>query len=215
MKDISWPKKGENPFLVKYADPDSPTLASLSWLASFDFNDSFFSNAFKEAADKIIKELSKGGEHERAEIFFIPIAYLYRHSLELKMKHFIKVGIDLGLLQRNDEKLQCLLENHKLHQLWNYVRRILESFWPDAPKDVLDAAGRIIQEFHKIDKSGQGLRYSEDLLGNKTMDGLPQYVELEHLKKTMDAIFNFWEGCEAGFDHAIEIKNDMLREYNY
>lgn len=58
-KGFRWPKKGANPFLVKSADPNSPTWASLHWLASLNIDDSFFATAFKEAGHKIIKELSR------------------------------------------------------------------------------------------------------------------------------------------------------------
>ena len=212
-EEIRWPKKGDNPFLVKFADPKSPTWASLHWLASFNINDSFFAHAFKEAGDKIIKELSRGEEPWHHDTIFMPIAYLYRHGLELKMKHLIKMGIKLGLLERHDKVLSAL-GSHKLHQLWNYLRKIVEDYWPEGPKEVLDAAGRIILEFHNIDKTGQNLRYSEGSSGKKSLNGFPESVQLTELNDVVNAIFNFLEGCEAGFDHALELRNEMLAEFN-
>ncbi len=213
-EEIRWPKKGDNPFLVKCADPNSPTWASLHWLVSLNINDSFFANAFKEAADKIIKELSRGEEPWNHDTIFMPIAYLYRHSLELKMKHLIEMGINLDLLEK-DEKVSSALKSHKLYQLWNYVRQVVERNWPEGPKEDLNAAERIIQEFHNIDKTGQSLRYSEDSSGKKSLDGFPKFVQLTDLNDVVDAVFNLLEGCEAGFDHALEIRNDMLRDSDY
>lgn len=164
--DFRWPKKGDNPFLVKLADRNSPTWASLHWLASFNHDDSLFSTAFKEAGDKIVKELSRGKYPSHPDMFFMPIAYLYRHSLELKMKHIIRLGIRLELIEK-DTKVSNELENHRLHQIWNYVKKVLEKCWMDSHKEELNAASRIIQEFHNIDKSGQNLRYSKDLSGKK------------------------------------------------
>ncbi|MGD0971968.1 MAG: hypothetical protein ABSA04_11320 [Desulfobaccales bacterium] len=212
-EEIRWPKKGDNPFHVKYVDPNSPTWASLHWLASLNINDSFFANAFKEAADKIIKELSRGEEPWNHDTIFMPIAYLYRHGLELKMKHLIKMGIELDLLKR-DDKVSSALGSHKLHQLWNYLRKIVEGYWPEGQKEVLDATGRIIQEFHNIDKTGQNLRYSEDSSGKESLNGFPEFVQLTDLNDVIDAVFNFLEGCEAGFDHALEMRNDMMREFS-
>jgi len=211
--EIRWPKKGDNPFLIKGADPNSSTWASIHWLTLLKADDSLFATAFKVAGDKIIKELSRGDDHQPADMFFMPIAFLYRHSLELKMKVIIKLGNRLELIENNG-KLSSALEKHKLHQLWNYARKVIESYWQDSPKNEVAAAGKIIQEFHNIDKFGQSLRYSEDLSGNCTLEDLPESVQLTHLKDVFDAIFNFLDGCEMGLDDANDMRNEILSEYS-
>lgn len=212
-EELRWPKKGDNPFLVKGADPKSPTWTSLRWLTSLDVDDTFFAHAFKEAADKIINELSRGDDPWHPDKFFMPIAYLYRHGLELQLKQLIKMGITLEFIKR-DDNVSAALVDHKLHQLWNIARKIIEYYWPEGPKEDVNAAGRIIQEFHNIDKSGQILRYSEDVSGKKTLGCLPESVQLTHLKDVMDAVFNFLEGCQAGLHHELEMRNEMLSEFS-
>ena len=165
-EDFRWPKKGDDPFLVKAIEPNSPTWVSLKWLASLKVDDSFFATAFKEAGDKIIKELSRGEDSLEPDKFFMPISYLYRHSLELKIKQLIRLGIKLDLLKQ-DKKVSSALESHKLHPLWNYARKIVEEYFTGDQKEDLDAAEKIIQEFHKIDKSGQNLRYFRRFLWGK------------------------------------------------
>lgn len=211
-EEFRWPEKGDNPFLIKSVDPNSPTWASLDWLASFNADDSLFATAFKEAGDKIIKELSRGDDPQHPDMFFMPIAYLYRHSLELKIKQIIRLGIKLDLIQE-DKKLSSELKHHRLHQLWDYARKVLEEHWPDSPKEALYAAGGIVQEFHNIDKSGQIFRYSEDSSGKKTLNQLPESVQLTHLQDVFEAVFNLLDGCEAGLDHALEMRNEMLSDY--
>jgi len=210
--EFRWPKKGDNPFLVKAVDPDSPTWASLHWLASLRVDDSFFARAFKEAGDKIVGELTRANTFQHADMFFMPIAYLYRHSLELKMKEIVRRGIGLELIPK-DEKTSEALEDHNLHQLWNFIKKVVEAHWPDGSKNDIDATGRIVQEFHNIDKSGQSLRYSKDLSGRSTLDKLPKSVQLTHVRDVFEAVFNFFDGCEAGLDHAIEMRNEMLDYY--
>lgn len=211
-EEYRWPMKGDNPFLVKAIDPNSPTWASIHWLSSLNFDDSFFGSAFKEAGDKIIKELSRGEDWQPPDQFFLPIAYLYRHGLELKLKNLIRMGMELNYIESGDNVLTTL-KFHNLHQLWNYVRIIIEKSWPEGQKKDINAAGRIIQEFHKIDKSGQNLRYSEDKSGNKTLEKLPKFVQLTHLQDVINAVFNFLDGCEAGLDHELETRNDMKDYY--
>jgi hypothetical protein len=171
-EECRWPKKGDNPFLIEAVEPNSPTWASIRCLSS-NFDDSFLGSAFKEAGDKIIKELSRGEDWQPPDQFFLPVAYLYRHGVELKLKKLIRIGMELDLIESNKNALEAL-ENHNLHKLWNYVRIIINKYWPDAKKDDVNAAGRIIQELHKIDKSGQNLRYSIDKSGNKTLEKYPK-----------------------------------------
>jgi hypothetical protein len=208
---IRWPKKGDNPFLK--GDPMSPAWASIRWLSSLNANDSIFSMAFKEAGDKIVKEIIRDDDCMPADIYFMPVAYLYRHSLELKLKEIIRLGCDLKLLELKD-KPSSVLEAHELHPLWNYVRKIIEGYWPDNEKCDLNAAGRIIQEFHNIDRSGQNLRYSKSRNGNYTLRDMPESVELTHLQDVFEAVFNFLDGCEMGLREAVDMSNEILSEFN-
>ena len=45
---------------MKLADPKSPARASIQWLESLNVDGSFLAEAFKEGADKIVLELSRG-----------------------------------------------------------------------------------------------------------------------------------------------------------
>ncbi len=213
MEDkFPWPQKGDNPFLVEAADQNSPAWVSLRWLSSLDVDDSYLATAFKESADKVVENIGHGDTVGHPDIFFMPIAYLYRHSFELKIKNIIIIGIEIQLIE-NSEKLRSIKQKHKLYPLWNYAKRVIEAHWPDSPKEDLSAAERIIHEFHKIDQSGQKLRYTKKLSGQSTMTSLPASAELKQLKVVSDALFNFFEGCEAGLDHAIEMRNEELSYY--
>lgn len=207
-ESFRWPKKGDNPFLVKSTDRNSPTWTFLHWLTLQNFDDSLLAGAFKESGDKIIKDLNKGEDTNHPDKFFIPIAYLYRHSLELKMKHMIRLGIELGLIEE-DKKISDVLREHKLDKLWNYVKKILEKRWHDSPKETLSAVERIIQVFHNMDMSGQNLRYSEKLSGGKTLNHLPESVQLTHMRDIFAAVFNFLNGCEATLEDELEMKAEV------
>ncbi len=208
------PKRGDNLFLVKTVEPDSPTWAALHFLASLSINDSFLAEAFKEAGDRIVEDLVRANTYEPAHKFFMPIAYLYRHSLELKMKEVVRLGIDLQLIP-DDEKTAKTLVDHNLHKLWNLVRKAVEAYWPNDPDSDVGSAERIVLEFHKIDETGQNLRYSKDKSGKNTIDGLPKTVQLTHVKGVFEAIFNFLDGVEGGFNHAIEVRNEMSSYESY
>lgn len=206
-ENFSWPKKGDHPFSQVNASPNSPTFATLFWLSSINVDDSDLATAFKRSADMIIEQFYLGKQHEYPDIFFFPITYLYRHSFELKIKYIIKLATKLQLIE-NCEELVDINKKHGLHPLWNYAKRAIQAFWPKGSKEDIGAAERIIQEFHRIDKTGQNLRYSKDLAGKSTLSILPESAELKHIQNISDALFNFFEGCEAGLEEAIDCWND-------
>jgi len=208
----TWPKKGDNPFFVKSVMPDSSTWASLGWLSSLNVDDSFLAGAFKESADKIVESISRGEDLCHPDKFFMPITYLYRHSFELRLKDIISMGIELQLIEET-EKLKSIMQDHQLYPLWNYAKRIIEKHWSDGPKEDLSAAERIIQEFHNIDQSGQKLRYTRDMTGRSTLESLPDSSELKELRRVSEALFNFLLGCGEGLYHALEIRGEMLHDY--
>jgi len=142
----------------------------------------------------------------------MPIAYLYRHCLELKMKHLIRLGKRLDLIEE-DERLRRTFRKHHLYSLWNTVKTVITQFDPDCPIEDLKAAEKIVQEIHNIDRSGQSLRYSADTSGRATVDQLPESVDLRHLRDVFEAIFNFLDGCECGLDHALEVSGEMWADY--
>ncbi len=210
---IRWPQKGDNPFLVKIANLRSPTWASLKWLTtSFNVDDSSLALAFKECADKIINDLEQGTNYKHPDIYFIPIGYLYRHSLELKMKQIIRLALNLDLIKKDKKIIECL-EGHSLHPLWNYVKISTVKFWPEGPKHELDAVEKTIQSFHKLDKSGQNLRYTKNSKGQPTLKNLPDSIDLVHCRDVFDGVFNLLDGCQDAFDDAFQTMCDVARDY--
>lgn len=209
---IKWPKAGDNPFLTGAADPQSPTWVNLSWLSNLRVNDSFLAEGFKEAADKIVDQLEKGASVRHPDIYFLPIAFLYRHSFELQMKHIIRLGLDLGLIS-SSENIDQVLTSHKLASLWHHARQVIVACWKDGHSPSLSGASAIIQKFHEADSSGQGFRYTKDANGESTLAKLPESVSLIQLRDTSEALFNLLDGCISGLENALELENEMRAEY--
>jgi hypothetical protein len=201
---MKWPKVGDNPFLVRASDSRSRTWASLSWLANLDIDDSFLAAGFKEAADIIVGQLEQSTERKRADILFLPIAYLYRHSFELQMKRIIRLGIALKL-KKDGEAVKKALGSHNLATLWHHARAVIIAAWPNGSKSGLSGPSAIVQKFHEADKSGQGLRYTRDLDGKSTLHKLPKSVSLTQLRDVSGGFFNLLGGCvthlEVGLDN--------------
>jgi len=208
-----WPKKGDNPFSAKNSGSISSTWCSLSWLVNFHLDDVIYSDAFKKGSDKIIEELSRGGNSEHPDRMFLPITYLYRHCLELKMKSVIRKGLELDLISMKDDKITEVMEMHNLHKIWNVLKEMIVARWPNGDTEALCATEKVILDFHEVDSTGQNLRYSNDKQGNQTSNSFPEAVELGNLKNAVDGVSHLLDGCYDDFFHTIEIKNEIENEY--
>lgn len=212
MIELPWPKKGDNPFRVNGADHRSSTWASLAWLAKVGFDDSTLSDAFKTVADKAVAELRCGDDIQHPDALFLPVAYLYRHSIELKLKELIRMGLQLELEELTEKTEECL-SGHNLHKLWTIVRRFLKAYWPDGSEGDLNAAEGIVLAFHKIDRSGQHLRYSRDSQGNQVLSSLPKSADLVHVQDVFESLHTMLDSCDSGFSAGLDYLNEMRSEY--
>jgi len=206
--NFRWPRKGDNPFPANVFTPRSRTWVNLEWL-KWSFDDSSFAEAFKEAGDIIIKQLSKKGNRPYPDMLFMPIAYLYRHSLELQLKRLIRLGIDLGAVEDN-RTLRETLSCHNLHRLWNCVKKAVDELDSESSStEDFSSAEQIIQRFHFIDKSGQSLRYPKNLSEDKPATDLPKFVELKHLQEVYERLFNLLTGIECDLKYKLDILAEM------
>lgn len=209
---MRWPKAGDNPFLTEGSESNRRTLANLRWLANFRTDDSQLAEGFKEAADMIVGKLAntKAGKHP--DIYFFPVAFLYRHSLELQMKDLLRLAISLKLIEKN-ETVEKVLGSHSLASLWHHTRLALVAHWPKDPKGTLKGVSAVIQKLHEADSSGQTFRYTKDRDGTSNIQKLPESVSLTRLRDTCEAISNFFYGCSAEFEHMIETDAEMRDHY--
>ena len=194
---IPWPGKNDRAFAEGVY---GPTQVCLDWFQHCDI-DWAIAEGFKEAADKVVDDLASGKNLEHPDKFFFPVAYLYRHSLELYLKGLVWDGMELGILEK-DDKIRDLLGSHNLNTLWHRGRFVLEEVWPDGDPADLAAVERIILQFHRLDKSGSTFRYSKDKKGESYSERFPQRVDLERLRKVAEGLFSFLNGCRHGLGEA-------------
>ena len=197
--NIPWPGKNDKAFTEGVY---GPTQACLEWLQHCEI-DWAMAEGFKEAADKVVDDLASGTNLEHPDKFFFPVACLYRHGLELYLKDLIHDGMELGIIEEDNE-IQELLNSHNLHVLWYRVRFVLEEVWPDGDRDDLTSVERIILQFHCVDPSGQRTRYSKDKKGKSYSERLPQRVDLKQLKKVAEGLFTFLSACKHGLGEAMD-----------
>ena len=150
---LPWPKRGIKAF-ASGTRGKSFHLQSLLWCFPQH------AEAFKTAADMIIDSHQAAQRTPHRDELFFPVAFLYRHCLELKLKDLIWIGIHRRFFSR--AKVKPVLDQHNLAKLWTLVRRLLEDRWPNADPGPLRGIEAVINQFHEADPSGQVFRYERD-----------------------------------------------------
>ena len=193
MSNHAWPDGRKSIFDMEGGGSASSTYCSLDYL-KFWFDEDRIAQAFKRAGDCIVNSLEAGDSYGHPDELFMPVAYMYRHALEVKLKHFIRLASDQNLTGIYKSKI---LESHGLKKLWKQTRHVLIKIWPKEDKTPLNNIEAFVNDFIKIDGSGQDLRYSHKAgdTGNKTNKNYPSGVDLKELKDTFAGVFNLLGGC--------------------
>jgi len=187
--NFSWPKKGDRAFGPSVSAEDQTRLE-----AFVIPTEGTYLVGFQRAADMIV-EAANSDDLNPNDLFF-PVAYLYRHHLELTLKGLVCLGIRVGLL----DGCKDILDAHNLHKLWNKAKQLIKELWPDSPDVALEAVEQNILEFHKLDPKGQAFRYALDKKGSPHLTNGPKMVDLNNLKSVVDAVSKFLDAAYAGIE---------------
>lgn len=186
-KPFPWPKKGNKAF-ASAESGKSFHLKSIFW--SYPQH----AGAFKLAAEMVIDRYEDDPESPYHDELLFPVAYLYRHCLEIKLKDLIRVGIAVKFFKRADVK--DVLNDHNLAKLWTKVKKLVAHRWPNEDPTPLNAAEAIVNEFHQADPNGQVFRYDRDNGGRPhRYDKLPEFISLAKLRNTVDGVYTFLDTC--------------------
>jgi hypothetical protein len=146
--------------------------------------------SFKLAADMVLDshEAATGPHNDK---LLYPTIYLYRHSLELKLKDLILLGVKCGNF--NLTEVEDVLGKHELSNLWARAKRFLLAHYPNV-KSQVSVVEAVVQEFRQIDKDGQTLRYDRDKgLRQRKYEHVPTHIGVSNLRVTMGKVFSFLE----------------------
>src|SRR5690606_32546266 len=108
----------------------------------------------------------------------------------LKLKQIVRYGIVMHCYSRTD--VEPILGDHNLARLWTKAKLAITHRWPQGDPAPLKAVDAVVNEMHKADRDGQKWRYGTDKDGRPNRhEGLPEFVSLRSLRKTMDNVFTF------------------------
>lgn len=210
MDKPAWPDKKKSIFSLSSTGLYSPTWCSLGWLSMVSNDFGFLSGEFKRAADCIIQYISTGSRLGHPDGLFMPIACLFRHSLELLLKHLIRLALDLDLVEDSAKLEQELFKTHDLIKLWSCINSTIKREWPDEDETAINNAQTFIQSFHQLDKSGQNLRYTHDQKGASITYKYPSSIELKELQESYGGVYNFLTAYKSVLEDMINARNEMI-----
>ena len=202
--EFAWPKKGHR--LFKVADDHEPVLTAWNGLHM-----SNPAEAFKEAADSVLRQAETESKDFRLRHpeMILPVCYLYRHSIELRLKDIVRAGVKLRFFEQH--KVEECLAGHSLATLWTKAKALICEVWKEEEPSPVKVVESVINEFHQLDRSGQTFRYARDKKGKPHDYGpIAMRVSSQNLRQTMDAVFNFIDGCHSGL---VDICSDMDQCY--
>jgi hypothetical protein len=165
----------------------------LDWLGNY--TPSAMAEAFKDAADRVVISIRADVRHPDA--FVYPVAYLYRHYLELQLKNVIHQAANL--LGKRLGKRE--LFGHDLQRLWRRARSLILEVWPGGEATHLAPIDQAVQEFAELDFDGQCFRYFENRDNQRNLQNSPRILSLDNLMDRMDEAFEILSGCELGIGH--------------
>jgi hypothetical protein len=178
-------------------DDDWHLNAKLHFCHGFDM----FAEGYKKAADILVANI-KVNDGLDVDYLVYPIAFLYRHHLELRLKHIINEGIQL--LAKSDG----FPEHHNLGGLWETAKQIINEVFQHEPSadEEFQHIDHIVGELCITDPKSDSFRYpvfkkGGKIKGGKTLSGL-NLINVRHLAEEIEKAYEFLYNVSAYIEEA-------------
>ncbi|MBA4150835.1 MAG: hypothetical protein H0X66_22210 [Verrucomicrobia bacterium] len=160
-----------------------------------------YAEGYRRAAEKLFAVWS--ADLRDGSYLLFPMAYLYRHHVELRIKELLFACADYLQLP-SDWRL-----NHDLVQFWALLRPLLVQASPDMPAQELDNVERIIIELSSKDPKSFLFRYPADLAGSFHFSDLDA-LDLENYCGTLRQLSRFLDCVSDCLQTELQVRDDAL-----
>jgi hypothetical protein len=196
LPKLTWP---DVPRIAFGSDPiDGRLNARVGWVLSNPREMTGYIIGYKDAAEALFEHAKTVGS--LPDFLLFPIAFMWRHAIELSLKEIIAMGRVLG------SRPWGFPEHHRLADLWTEAKPLVISTGPQGHvgPEVANVEANIL-ELETIDPSAQGFRYPVARNGGPGLQGGPTTLSLRLLHDAMQAVTNLLEGVSSvlqqGLDH--------------
>lgn len=162
-----------------------------------------YAMGYKEAADSLVLQVMKTGNHQDSLVF--PICFLYRQYIELRLKEIIWSGRRLLDI---DGKFPT---NHNIQNHWELALGLIRKTFGDDvdPPDFFTIAGHVVKEFTMLDPNSMTFRNPHDKKGDKHLQGV-NHINLRRVAEYVNSFAETMEAASAGISAYLDSKSEML-----
>jgi len=158
-----------------------------------------YAKGYTRAANRLSASLLKARSFPDYEAY--PVVFLYRHALELSLKHIIYGGVELAAFRRMDDINNQLKNDHDLVSLSRTAGQVLSLLFPN---DVMLARLKTsvavtCKDWSQIDPRSDAYRYPIDTKGRPSTKK-HQVVNLRALATRMATILEDLNTVHFGLD---------------
>lgn len=182
-------EEGDDPNATAWVDD----LGSIEDVGQYAF-------AYQRAAKSLLEHALPQGFKGR---LVFPVLFLYRHCVELHLKHVILLG---RILERQSEEFPI---THDLDRLWIEAKPIIERTYPNGPSEDLASAERSLRRLREIDPDSFRFRYP---VARDKSPSLPESevgINLAGVKRVIGQLVEFLDGCACGLENRVGIKREL------
>jgi hypothetical protein len=145
------------------------------------------------------------------EYMLFPIAFAWRHYLEIALKDIIAAGRELA------GEVWGYPKGHHILDLWREAHPHINELGDPAAPELANVENNI-REFDRIDFGGDGFRYPLNLAGTvPSLGNAPANVNLRVLHEAMDAIAMFLSAVRSELssrlNYVMEYEAEQARAY--
>lgn len=127
----------------------------------------FYTYGYKEAADTLVNSIVKTGI--KNDILLNPIAFCYRHYLELAFKTIIIKCSQLLDIPSTEPT------GHNIQKLWGNCLPLLSKVFHERGAESYPEITRLIAEYSSVDRYATAFRYPKDKIGNPSLPGMKTF----------------------------------------
>ncbi|MDD2487492.1 MAG: hypothetical protein PHS92_03915 [Candidatus Gracilibacteria bacterium] len=141
---------------------------------------------YKNSADKLVDIALEDGGAITLDTFVFPIAFLYRHYIEIEIKRLYYYVF--GKFPKQSHNLQELFNILKIDIL-DKSETILNLIKHNP--EIISEIKSIISEFHEMDEKGDVFKYLTDKNYKPYFEEF-EYINYPQIKESIDKIYNFF-----------------------
>lgn len=144
-----------------------------------------------------------------------PVAFLYRHNVELQLKRLIPDGAFLADVPLSEKDRELLPSTHRLDLLWILFKPILGKIAGEfgVTDNDMKAIESYVNQIHRIDDRSFAFRYMNTKSGDRSIDGgeLP-HINVGALASAMEKLTATLFGLGEAFHEAVQVECEMRAE---